>query len=208
MGAAVNGWKTPGKRNRLLTAAEAEMRAQSELQADESLVWSGVPDARRAALSAIPDTLLPGILFTGVALFLLLYGYVRIAAEQTSSHPRSSILGGLMMVGIFLMFGLINLLRPVWVYRRGLNTVYAVTNRRVMFITGNGNGSVRSLKPADIHSVNYRERSDGSGEVMIRTEFSWNNRADTTKLKRGWLYGVPDVRTVAQEVSALSNRSC
>jgi hypothetical protein len=118
----VNGWKTPGKGNCVLTAADAEMRAQSELQADESLVWNGVPDALRAALSAIPDTLLPGILFTGVALFLLVYGYVRIAAEQTSSHPRSSILGGLIMVGIFLMFGLINLLRPVWVYRQGLNT--------------------------------------------------------------------------------------
>ena len=144
----------------MLTQAEAELRAQSELQSGESLVWSGVPDARRAALSAILDTLVPGILFTGFALFLMVYGYYwSIAESQTSSHPRS-MSGGLIMVGIFLMFGLINLLRPVWIYRRGLNTVYALTNHRVMIITGNSSGSVTSMKPADIFSVDYRERSD------------------------------------------------
>jgi hypothetical protein len=61
------------------------------------------------------------------------------------------------------------------------------------------------MKPADIFSVDYRERSDGSGEVMSRTQLSWNNRRNTLARKRGWLWGVPDVKRVAQEVSALSN---
>jgi hypothetical protein len=38
------------------------------LHVGENLVWSGVPDARRAAVAAIPETLLPGILFGGVGL--------------------------------------------------------------------------------------------------------------------------------------------
>jgi len=35
-----------------LTPAEAQIRVQSELHVGENLVWSGVPDARRAVLFA------------------------------------------------------------------------------------------------------------------------------------------------------------
>ena len=38
-----------------MTLEDAQMRVQSELQAGESLRWSGVTDARRAAFAAIPE---------------------------------------------------------------------------------------------------------------------------------------------------------
>jgi hypothetical protein len=58
---------------------------QSELHVGENLVWSGVPDARRAAVAAIPETILSGILFGGAGLFIMIYEYV-----GSSTMPKTS----------------------------------------------------------------------------------------------------------------------
>jgi hypothetical protein len=71
-----------------------------------------------------------------------------------------------------------------------------------MIISG---GSVRSIKPGDIFDVKYRERRNGSGEVMIRTDFSVRTK-NVLARKQGWLYGVPNAKEVAAQVSALTGR--
>lgn len=186
-----------------MTPAEAQIRVQSELHVGENLVWSGVPDARRAAVAAIPETLLPGILFGGVGLFVMIYEYVGSSTmPKTSSRSLSPILAALVMGLPFVIAGLINLLRPMWIYWRRLNTSYGVTNQRVMIVSG---GAVRSIKPGDIFDVKYHERPNGSGEVMIRTNFSVRTK-NLLARKRGWLYGVPNAKQVAGQVSALTGR--
>jgi hypothetical protein len=76
-----------------LTSAEAQQRAQSELQAGESLVWSGVPDAWRAAIAAIPETITPGIAFLGIALLLTIQGYdTATSMRKMTSHNLSPML--------------------------------------------------------------------------------------------------------------------
>ena len=186
-----------------MTSAEAQIRVQSELHVGENLVWSGVPDARRAAIAAIPETLLPGILFGGVGLFVMIYEYVGSSTmPKTSSRSLSPMLAALVMGLPFVIAGLINLLRPLWIYWRRLNTSYGVTNQRVMIVSG---GSVRSIKPGDIFDVKYRERRNGTGEVMIRTDFSVRTK-NVLARKQGWLYGVPNAKEVAAQVSALTGR--
>ncbi len=54
------------------------------------------------------------------------------------------------------MFGMINLIRPIWIYWKGLSTVYAVTNQRVMILSGSSTGSAKFLKPTDIFDVQHR----------------------------------------------------
>jgi hypothetical protein len=186
-----------------LTPAEAQIRVQSELRVGENLVWSGVPDARRAAVAAIPETLLPGILFGGAGLFIMIYEYVGGSLmPKTSSRSLSPMLAAIVMGLPFMIAGLINLLRPLWIYWRRLKTSYGVTNQRVIIVSGE---SVRSIKPGDIFDVKYRERRNGSGEVMIRTDFSLRTKNLLAK-KRGWLYGVPNAKQVAGQVSALTGR--
>jgi hypothetical protein len=144
------------------------MRVQSELQAGESLRWSGVTDARRAAFAAIPEAILFGGPFVGPAVLYMYYGY-RAAGEMPRSSSNALSPGfGVLLFGVpFLVIGLISLLRPLWVYRTELDTVYAVTNQRVMIISGDGSRPVRSLR--DIYAVQHHERRDGSGDVVIRT---------------------------------------
>jgi hypothetical protein len=186
-----------------LTPAEAQIRAQSELHAGESLLWTGVADARHAAITAIPETILPGILFLG---FAIPYMYkASSATPKTSSPALSPLLSMLVMGGPFLMFGMINLIRPIWIYWKGLSTVYAVTNQRVMILSGSSTKSAKFLKPTDIIDVQHRERPNGSGDVMIRTEFSVRARNALAR-KEGWLYGVPNVKEVARLVSVLRDR--
>jgi len=174
---------------------------QSELQAGESLHWSGVTDARRAAFAAIPEAILFGGPFVGPALLYMYYGY-RAAGEmpRSSSNTLSPELLVLLFASLFLVIGLPSLLRPLWVYRVELDTVYAVTNQRVMIISGDGSRPVRSLR--DICAVEHHERRDGSGDVVIRTYGSLQTKnVDTLKIAR--LYGVPNVKDVARQVSVL-----
>ena len=191
------------ERTHTLTPAEAQIRVQSELHVGENLVWSGVPDARRAAVAAIPETLLPGIVFGGAGLFAMIYIYGSGSTmPKTSSRSLSPMLAALVMGLPFVIAGLINLLRPLWIYWKRLNTSYAVTNQRVMIVSG---GSVRSIKPGDIFDVKYRERRNGSGEVMIRTGFSVRSK-NLLARKQDWLYGVPNAKEVAGQVATLTAR--
>src|SRR5260370_25733520 len=96
------------------------------------------------------------------------YGY-RAAGEmpRSSSNTLSPEFGVLLFGLLFLVIGLISLLRPLWVYRVELDTVYAVTNQRVMIISGDGIRPVRSLR--DIRAVEHHERRDGPGGEVVRT---------------------------------------
>lgn len=182
--------------------AEAQLRAQSELKASESLVWSDVPNPRDAAIGAIPETITGGIAFVGFALLWMVGAYSAAVSAPATSQKSSPVAGQLMIASILLMVGLLHFARPLWVYRRALRTVYAVTSHRVMIIRGSGNKAVHSLDPAEIVEVKCRERSDRSGNVMISTNFSVRTR-NTLARRTWWFYGVSNVKEVGHLVSEL-----
>src|ERR1700756_2532053 len=149
---------------------DAQLRAQSELQSGESLYWTAPADPRRLALTALPASLF-GIPFAGFALFWISQAYHATSAMSKSSH--NAFTSGFQVFPLFglpfLIIGLGVILAPLWAFLKGGNTVYAVTNLRVMLITGTSNRSVKSLTPTDIVSVDHRERPDGSGDIVITT---------------------------------------
>lgn len=84
-----------GEREGALTPAEAQLRAQSELKGSETLTWSGTPEARRAAIGAISETITPGIALVGFALLWTIPAYNAVtSARAASSH------GGLLAAGV------------------------------------------------------------------------------------------------------------
>ena len=56
--------------------------------------------------------------------------------------------------------------------------------------------------PTDIAGVNYRERPDGRGDVLIRTNSVMRTNNGATQITVG-LYGVPNVKEVAGLVMKL-----
>lgn len=188
-----------------MNSAGAQLRAQSELKASESLVWCGVPDARRAAIAAIPETIVPGVALVGFALLWMVQAYGAAVSVLTPSQKPLPVRGPLMFAFILLMAGLLHFARPLWVYRRALRTVYAVTSHRIMIIRGNGSNSLNSLDPAEIVEVRCRQRSNGSGDVMISTNFSVRTKNAFAR-RSWWFYGVSNVQEVVHLVSDLEQR--
>jgi hypothetical protein len=179
---------------------DAQLRAQSELQSGESIYWTGIADPGRAALTALPASLF-GIPFAGFAVFWMSQAF---RATNTMSRTSHNAFGGgfsiFPLFGLpFLLIGLGIVLAPLWAFLNGRSTVYAITNQRVMIITGGSSRFVKSYTPADIVSIEHRERPDGSGDIAILTTgiTRTNNAVSQIKVT---LVGIPNVKQVAQQV--------
>lgn len=185
-----------------MNPGDAQLRAQSELQSGETLYWTGTANPARAALTALPAAFF-GIPFAGFALFWMKGAYQ--ASSHLSKSPNAFAKGFSVfpLFGLpFLIIGLSIVLAPLWAYLKGRSTVYAVTNQRVMVISGGGSRTVKSFTPADIVSVEHRERADGTGDVVICTNGVMRSNNSTSQVKIA-LVGVPNVKEVAQQVMAL-----
>jgi hypothetical protein len=187
-----------------MNPGDAQLRAQSELQSGESLSWTGTADPGRAALGALPAAIF-GIPFAGFALFWITQAYHATSAMSKSSH--NAFTSGFQVFPLFgvpfLLVGVGIILAPLWAFLRGGSTVYAVTNQRVMVITGTSTRSVKSFTPADILSVEHRERPDGSGDIVLVTNAMTRGNNNFVSPVKVALCGVPNVKQVAQQVLAL-----
>ena len=186
-----------------MNPGDAQLRAQSELQSGESLYWTGTADPGRAALTALPASIF-GIPFAGFALFWISQAYHATSAMSKSS--QNAFTKGFTVFPLFgvpfLLIGLGIILAPLWAFLKGRSTVYAVTNQRVMIITGGSTRSVKSIMPADIVSIDHRERPDGSGDIVIQTTGMTRTNNSTSQIKVA-LFGIPNVKQVAQQVMTL-----
>lgn len=184
--------------------SEAQLRVQSELQSGETLSWTGTADPARAALGALPAAIF-GIPFAGFALFWMSMAFRGTDAMNRSTH--NAFAGGFALFPLFglpfLLIGLAIALAPLWAFLKAKSTVYAVTNRRVMVISGSTNRSVKSLTPADITSVEHRERPDGSGDILLTTTAVIRAGNNMSSQMRVALCGVPNVKQVADQVMSL-----
>jgi hypothetical protein len=185
-----------------MNPGDAQLRAQSELQPGESLYWTGVADPSRAAMSALPAALF-GIPFAGFAAFWINAAFHGTHAMNRSGNSFTGAFSFFPLFGVpFFLVGLGIILAPLWAYLRGRTTVYAVTNQRVMVISGGSTRSVKSFTPADIVSVDYRERPDGSGDIAIGTTAQTRSNNSVSQVTVS-LCGVPNVKEVARQVMNL-----
>jgi hypothetical protein len=185
-----------------MSPGDAQFRAQSELQSGESLLWTGSADPRRAATKTLPAVFF-GIPFAGFALFWMNMAY---RGTHNLARGHNSLASGLSVFPLFgvpfFAIGVAVVLAPLWAYLAGRNGVYAVTNHRVMIITGTTSRAVKSITPDDIVEVDHRERPDASGDVLIRTNATMRTNNMTSQVTVG-LYGVPNVKEVAALVMNL-----
>jgi hypothetical protein len=186
-----------------MNPGDAQLRAQSELQSGESLYWTGTADPARAAISALPASIF-GIPFAGFSLFWISQAYHATNTMSKSSH--NAFTDGFRVFPLFgapfLLVGLGVILAPLWAFLKAGSTVYAVTNQRVMIITGGNSRSLKSYTPADIVQVEHRERPDGSGDIAILTAGTTRTNNSVSQIKVA-LVGIPNVKQVAQQVLAL-----
>ncbi|HKQ06731.1 MAG TPA: hypothetical protein VJ464_16475 [Blastocatellia bacterium] len=143
---------------------EAQQTAQAQLDTGERLLWHGRPDPKRQILGGLAIMLF-GIPWTAFALFWTGAASGLFWGEREIGWPS---LFGLFGVP-FVLVGIGMLLSPYWAYRRAQGTVYVISNRRAMIITGARARKVQSFAAPDIGLIERTERSNGKGDVMFAT---------------------------------------
>jgi hypothetical protein len=164
---------------------DAQQTAQAQLDAGERLLWVGRPDPRRQLLGSL-FILLFGIPWTAFALFWTAAASGLVWGEMGFGWHSLFALWGVP----FVLVGFGMLLSPYWMYRKAKRTVYAVTSRRALIITGTRERKIQSFTRADMDAIERTERSSGKGDVMFATS---SNQKNTQRV--GFI-GIPDARRV------------
>jgi hypothetical protein len=170
--------------------ARAEQIAIEQLSGGERLLWAGSPAPGSAALGALPATVF-GIPFTGFAAF-----WISSTARITTREEGPWALFPLFGVP-FLLIGLGLLLAPLWAYLAARNTVYAVTERRALIISGSRSRRVRSFTGAEVGNITRVERADGWGTVTFAAGTPVGSKG-FERYSRASFVGIPEVRRVEQ----------
>ena len=161
------------------------------LTQDEYVVWSGKPE--RIRLFTLSDIFLVpfSIMWCGFAVF---WEYQVIH----SNAPRFLTLWGIpfIIVGIYIVFG-----RFVTRYITLKNTVYAVTNRRILFLRGN---RLTTLSAQNLPPMNVSMNSDGTGTITFDAPYHYS-RVAIRGFGGGFdnVYALENIRDVNRAQSAI-----
>jgi len=140
-----------------MTSSEAQREIERHLQADEKLLWHGVPRdglvLRRSDAILIP--------------FSLLWGGFAISWEIMTLRggaPAVFTLFGIpfVLMGLYIIFG-----RFLVDARMRARTAYGLTDRRVIIVAGSRARSVTSLPLRNLSDVSLDESSDGTGTISL-----------------------------------------
>ncbi len=164
---------------------EAQQTAQAQLEAGERLLWYGRPDPKRQLLGSLV-VLLFGIPWTAFALFWTAAASGLVWGEMGFGWHSLFALWGVPFV--LVGFGMLG--SPYWLYRKAQRTVYAITNRRALIISGTRTREIQSYTARDIGIIERSERANGKGDVMFATAASNKNP------QRVGFTGIPDARRV------------
>lgn len=135
----------------------AELEISRHLESGESLIWSGVP--RQGLLFRASDAfLIPfSVLWCGFIIFWE-------AAVLAGGGPPFFALFGIpfVLVGLHLVVG-----RFFLDSRIRAKTLYGLTSRRVIIISGLFSRTTHSLPLRTLNDISVQERADRSGTVMF-----------------------------------------
>jgi hypothetical protein len=153
-----------GARGGDVTAQDAEQAIAQELDANERLLWAGVPrqgfTLRGSDAFMIPFSLMWG----GFAIFWE-------TAVVGSKAPIFFMLWGIpfVLMGLYIMFG--RFFVDAW--QRGA-TAYGITDRRVVISSGLLSRNVKSVALRTMSDVALSERRDGSGTIQFGSAPAWS----------------------------------
>jgi hypothetical protein len=140
-----------------------ENEIHDQLTPDEKLLWSGRP-AQGFRLHQEDAMAIPySILWLGFSI----YWVVTVA---NMSAPLFSLLFGMVfvVVGLYLLLG-----RFCLNAARRKNTLYAVTNERVIIISGIATQSTKSLSIDTLSDVSLTEHANGTGTIYFGAVPNW-----------------------------------
>lgn len=146
---------------------------EEELLDDEKVLWTGMPDPKSSAISALP-VLLFAIPWT---LFSLFWEGAALAAVISSKGNKGLELFTIVfpLFGVpFVLIGFAMLLSPYFAYLKAKTAVYAVTDKRVMTIYGGKRKNVEADRWESIISIEKNSGTNGMGSINFITNIISN----------------------------------
>ncbi len=168
------------------------------LESGESLLWSGRPKQgiilRTGDTYAIPFSLM----WAGFAFFW------EFTVIQTNA-PFFFKLWGIpfVLTGLYIVFG--RFFYDAWVRK---NTIYGLTDKRVIIKSGGWNKTITSLNLSNLREVTLKEKSDGSGSIIFGQENNINQmfRGFSKNKQTPSFEMIPHVRKVYNQILELQNK--
>lgn len=181
-----------------MTASDlaAERTARNQLESGERLLWYGRPTVGPLERYSMRVFALGVLSAVGVGLVWIIYvliGYWASSTPEEQSRlytvlktiaPIAARLG-IAALGVATLAGIVGLTRGRWLAPR---TVYAVTDRRVLFIQAGA--SARWIGHNELRDVTPTERPDGTGDLIFtrnRSSLELLNTSQVGAFPRNWL---------------------
>jgi hypothetical protein len=152
--------------------APPESRLTSELEPGERLLWSGRPK-QGLVLRAMDALLIPfSLLWGGFAIFWKAM-VVRESWRPQAAHHSAPIFFvpwgvPFVLMGLYLMFG-----RFITDARMRARTIYGITDRRVLILSGLFSTTVRGFDLRSLSDVSLSEHRGGTGTITFSSAASW-----------------------------------
>lgn len=90
---------------------------------------------------------------------------------------------------------------PLRQYRKGRETVYAISDRRALILCRVPRISVRSFQPRDIGELELSFSKNGSGNIVFHRTLVSGGR--NQQIKRSGFFGIADPQRVEAELAKL-----
>jgi hypothetical protein len=183
-----------------MTNFDIESELLAHLGPNETFVWTGRPK--------------PGIRFRATDFFLipfsLLWGGFAIFWESTVIATNSPVLFKLwgipfVLVGLYMIVG-----RFFVDALRRSNTLYAITNERILIRSGIRNREIKSINIKTLDEITLQEKSDHSGTILLgATDLRYSMRIGWEGMPSKFppqLEMIDDVKTVYDTLLSLQKK--
>lgn len=178
---------------------ELEDIAKKELEPGEKIVWMEQPMPRILTAQSL-GLFLFAVPWTAFAVFWIFAA----AGFRMPDFGRNGVLIAFPLFGIpFVLIGVGMLSSPLLMYLKTKKTVYVITDRRAIIIESWRKTTVKSFLPESLKSIVRKERSDGSGDVIINGfSYSLNGNKNSNEI------GFFNVRNAKEFERMLKELSC
>ncbi len=168
--------------------------ARQEMRPHERLVWADRAIGKARAAPAL-GRIVFGLIFGGFAVFWTSAAWLMTRGVSSGAFGLFFPLFGIPFIAV----GAGMVVAGIRSWRTGGGTVYALSEERVLIISGGVKRSVRSLDLKAIRGVERVEGEGGSGTISLLIE--------GTDTMREVLAGVPDVARVGAEIERLRTQA-
>lgn len=179
---------------------DLQQKLRDELKANEKTIWAGQPDPNEMMKQAFKSY----FIFIPMTLFVLFWMY----GASGFKMPTFNFENGFDLLSIvfplfglpFLMVAVWGLTSPVWAKRKAANTVYAITNQRLLSLNFDKATKVESYYPKDVKQLERTEKADGSGDLLLAKNEYRDSEGDLHRETQIGFYAVKDVKNVERIV--------